>query len=60
MTPDPGQAIWGPHFSLQLMFSGVSLWLQVLSLADYGSFHFLLVSFGFGYILIFCSSFTPR
>lgn len=53
VTPDPGQATWGPHFPLQLTFSGVSRWLQVLSLADYCSFHFLLVSFGFGYLLIF-------
>lgn len=60
VTPDPGQATWGPHLPLQLTFSSVSQWLQVLSLVDYCSFHFLLVSFGFGYILISCSSFTPK
>lgn len=53
VTPDPGQAAWGPCFPLQFTFSGVSQWLQVLSLADYCNFHFLLLSFGFGYILIF-------
>lgn len=60
VTPDPEDATWGPHFLLQLMFSCVSQWLQVLSLAEYCSFHFLHVSFGFGYILISSSSFTPR
>lgn len=58
VPPGPGVNPGGPRFFLQLTCSGVSQWLQVLALADYCSFCFLHVSFGFGFILISCPCFS--